>query len=269
MDPIPIAAATVNSAGILCNRSPGADTRVYLRNASPEKIATPTSRPADNLYPAAPDCKALQVAQASACATSRHELPRQSPPVFVPPASCRLFCRSHRAAGSASTRPRSFHARQKNNPAPLPKPPRLAKLVRKSLRRPRLRLLRFLFPVPRRSARLERMQKPSRSLGNFVHRSLKRSLVGLRRLPKAANFPHKLQRRIANFFLRNRRLKIKKNLDVPAHARSPQSYKSHSPEDREPVPQYAERLLFVCPPAHASLSRLNGAKYDVATSAKQ
>jgi hypothetical protein len=61
------------------------------------------------------------------------------------------------------------------------------------------------------------MQKPTRDFRDFIHGNLKRSFVCLRRLAKAADFPHELKRRIPNFLLSNRRIEIEKNLDVSAH----------------------------------------------------
>jgi hypothetical protein len=61
------------------------------------------------------------------------------------------------------------------------------------------------------------MQKSRRGFGNFIHSSLKRLFVSLRRFAEPAYFPHELQRGIPNFFRCHRRIKVEQNFDVPAH----------------------------------------------------
>ena len=91
----------------------------------------------------------------------------------------------------------------------------------KSLRGTRFRLSRLILPILRRSRRLQRPKQALRHIRNLINRRQERSLIRLRGLRKPANLPHKLQRSSANLSRRNRRIKVEKRLDVPAHRLAP------------------------------------------------
>jgi len=61
------------------------------------------------------------------------------------------------------------------------------------------------------------MEKPARDSRDFIHRTLKRNFVCLRRFAKPADFPHELKRSVPNLLFSNGRIEIEKNLDVSAH----------------------------------------------------
>ncbi len=75
----------------------------------------------------------------------------------------------------------------------------------------------FFFAVLWRRARLERTQKPCRDLRDVLDGSQERTLVGLRRLRKSADFPHKLKRSRSNLFFRDRWIEVEEGSNVPAH----------------------------------------------------
>src|ERR1700741_1511992 len=87
----------------------------------------------------------------------------------------------------------------------------------KSLRRPGLSSCRFLFPILRWCAGFERTDETSRSAGDFLDRRQERGFVYLRRFIKTADFSHELERRRPYLLIRDRRIKVEKCFDVPAH----------------------------------------------------
>src|SRR5579863_737454 len=77
---------------------------------------------------------------------------------------------------------------------------------------------RLFFAIPAGRGRFERAQKASRDFGYFIDSSQERGLVCLRRFVKAADFPHVLERRGSNLFVRNRWIEVEKGFDIPAHS---------------------------------------------------
>jgi hypothetical protein len=82
---------------------------------------------------------------------------------------------------------------------------------------PSFRFCGFFFSIPRRRIRLQRTEKPARYFRDFIHGTLKRSFVCLRRFAEPADLPHELKRSIPNLLFSNGRIEIEKNLDVSAH----------------------------------------------------
>ena len=58
----------------------------------------------------------------------------------------------------------------------------------------------------------------SRDVGYLIDRGQKRFFVGLRGFAKTADLSHELERRSANLFGCNWRVKVIKSFDIPAHA---------------------------------------------------
>jgi hypothetical protein len=53
--------------------------------------------------------------------------------------------------------------------------------------------------------------------GDFVYGSQERGFICLGWFVKAADLSHELERSSANLFVRNRRIKVEKSLDISAH----------------------------------------------------
>ncbi len=77
----------------------------------------------------------------------------------------------------------------------------------------------FFFAILGRGTGFERLQKPEGNTRYFIDGSEKRGFVGLRRLVKAGNLAHKLQRSGADLVRTDRRVEVVKRFDVPAHGR--------------------------------------------------
>ena len=74
----------------------------------------------------------------------------------------------------------------------------------------------LFLPILRRRGVFERMEKPSRDSGHFIHGSQERGFVDLGRSVKAADCSYKLERSSPNLFGSDKRIKIEKVFDVPA-----------------------------------------------------
>jgi len=87
-----------------------------------------------------------------------------------------------------------------------------------SLRRACFRFCGFFLSIPRRGGGFERTEKSSRNPGHFIDGCKERGFVCLRRFVETADFSHELERRRSNLFGRDRRLKVEKSFDIPAHS---------------------------------------------------
>ena len=92
-----------------------------------------------------------------------------------------------------------------------------------SLRRSSLCFRRFYGSIPRRRARLERVEKTRRYRRDFIHRRQKARFVHFRRFVNSTYLSHELQRRRPNLFRGNGRLEVEQRLDVSAHGMDPGS----------------------------------------------
>jgi hypothetical protein len=75
----------------------------------------------------------------------------------------------------------------------------------------------FFFAILRLRIGLEGTKEARGGLGDFVNGGGEWGLVGLRRLGESADFSDELERGVSNFFVRDGRIEIEKNFDVPAH----------------------------------------------------
>jgi hypothetical protein len=66
------------------------------------------------------------------------------------------------------------------------------------------------------------MEKPRRDFRYLIDRTQENSFVCVRRFVKTADLAHELKRRGSNLFGSDRRIEIKKGLDIPAHSLLPQ-----------------------------------------------
>lgn len=80
------------------------------------------------------------------------------------------------------------------------------------------RFCRLFFPIPWRCVRFQGMNETGRDQCDFINSSQERGLIGSRRFVETADFSHELERRGLNLVAGNRRIKIEKCFDVPAHS---------------------------------------------------
>jgi len=89
----------------------------------------------------------------------------------------------------------------------------------KPLSSARSRLDSLCCTVPRRRARLKRVQQVSANRRYLVNSGKERRFIGFRWLVEAAYFSHELQRGPANLVVRHRRFEVEKGFDVSTHKR--------------------------------------------------
>src|SRR5690348_6988952 len=80
---------------------------------------------------------------------------------------------------------------------------------------------RFHLAIARVGCGDQGIDESPRTGGNFLDGAIEGCAVGFGRTVEAAELPYELQRGGPNLFVRRRRLKIEKRLDVPAHRLSP------------------------------------------------
>jgi hypothetical protein len=97
----------------------------------------------------------------------------------------------------------------------------------KSLRGPCFSFGSFFFPIARWRRGLQRVQKTSRCSGYLVNGEKKCILISFRRLVEPADLSDELQRRRADLVRSHRRIEVKKDFDVSAHAQGPQAVRTH------------------------------------------
>jgi hypothetical protein len=73
------------------------------------------------------------------------------------------------------------------------------------------------FPVARAGSCYKRGNETRSRRGNLFNGTIKRHLVDLRGCVEAAQFPHELQRGVADLIFSCGRLKIEESFDVPTH----------------------------------------------------